>query len=91
VDKKAKTVPLDKPWECPDAKEWDSMSAETWMKKRFWTEAAYKSFEAFIHIVMAVEPSEVSFLYVLFYIHSAGGVDPLINTKGGAQDSKIEG
>lgn len=44
-----------------------------------------------VNVVYAAEPSEMSFLFFLFYIHSAGGIDQLIDAIGGAQDSKLKG
>ena len=44
-----------------------------------------------IEAVFSIEPRDVSLLFILFYIHSAGSLDELINTAGGAQESRIEG
>jgi monoamine oxidase len=41
--------------------------------------------------VWAAHPGDLSFLHLLFYIHSAGGFDALISTTGGAQESRIVG
>jgi monoamine oxidase len=37
------------------------------------------------------KPENLSFLYVLFYIHSAGGYDLLESMEGGAQQDRIDG
>src|SRR5690606_12596388 len=37
------------------------------------------------------EPEDLSLLHVLFYVHSAGGFNPLIETAGGAQDARLVG
>ena len=39
----------------------------------------------------AREPEDVSLLHVLFYIHSAGGLDALLDTEGGAQEDRFVG
>src|SRR3546814_2240812 len=44
-----------------------------------------------IESVFSAQPRDLSLLHVLFYIHSAGSLDNLINTEGGAQDSRIAG
>jgi monoamine oxidase len=44
-----------------------------------------------IEAVFAGEPRDVSLLHVLFYIHSAGSFENLINTAGGAQESRFVG
>jgi monoamine oxidase len=44
-----------------------------------------------IRSVFGTEPEDVSLLHVLFYVHSAGGFDSLVDTAGGAQDSRFVG
>jgi monoamine oxidase len=41
--------------------------------------------------VWAADPSDVSLLHLLAYANAAGGVDRLIDTEGGAQESRIVG
>ena len=44
-----------------------------------------------IEAVWACEPADVSLLHILFYIHSAGGIEALIATEGGAQQDRFVG
>ena len=44
-----------------------------------------------IEAVWAAEPRDVSLLHVLFYIHSAGSLELLIDTEGGAQQDRFVG
>ena len=39
----------------------------------------------------AAQPEDLSLLHVLFYISSAGGLDALLDTEGGAQDARVVG
>jgi monoamine oxidase len=41
--------------------------------------------------VWAVEPAELSLLHMLFYVHSAGGMNALLDTEGGAQQDRVAG
>jgi len=41
--------------------------------------------------VWGAEPEELSLLHVLFYVACAGGLDPLLDTEGGAQQDRFEG
>ena len=41
--------------------------------------------------VWAAEPRDVSLLHVLFYIRSAGSLEILIDTEGGAQQDRVVG
>jgi monoamine oxidase len=44
-----------------------------------------------IWAVWAAEPEDVSLLHMLFYIRSAGSFEALVDTEGGAQDSRVIG
>jgi len=58
------------------------------------SENARQMFKVFVEMVLGVEPDEVSLLYFLFYIHSAGGAIPLADVDekvNGAQSIKIAG
>jgi len=48
-------------------------------------------FEIGTEAVWAQEPADLSLLHVLFYTHSAGGLDALLGTSGGAQQDRFVG
>jgi len=85
------TVPLDAPWTAARAREWDGQTLETWKLANMTTEEGRQLLDLGIEAVFAGEPRDVSLLHVLFYIHSAGSFDALINTEGGAQESRFVG
>ena len=87
----SKTVPLDAPWTAPRAAEWDGQTFETWKLANIQTADGRKLLDLGIEAVFSIQPRDVSLLFILFYIHSAGSLDELINTAGGAQESRIEG
>jgi len=91
LERLARTVPLDAPWEAPRARELDSQTFHTWLARTARTKGARTIFEIGIEAVWAAEPADVSLLHVLFYIHSAGGFDDLIGTDGGAQERRFHG
>jgi monoamine oxidase len=97
LDQMAVTVPLDKPWTAPNAATWDSQTFETWKLANTTTSGGALLLDLGIEAVWAAEPRDVSLLHVLFYIHSAGNettpgtFERLINTGGGAQDSRFVG
>lgn len=90
LERQCRRVPLLKPWEAPEAAEWDSMSVEYW-KRRVLTRGARKSLDAVVNAIFACEPSEISFLYFMHYLHSGGGLMRLADVKGGAQQDKFVG
>jgi monoamine oxidase len=91
LNEMAREVPLDAPWEAPRAAEWDGKTFETWKLENFRSADGRKLIDLAAQAIAAVEPRDVSLLGVLFFIHSAGSVEQLINTAGGAQESRVEG
>lgn len=86
-----KSIPLDTPQFAFAAKKYDGMTVETWKNENLWFEQTKKMFDVAVVAIFAADPAEISFLHFLFYLHSGGGLENLIETKGGAQDCRIEG
>ncbi len=91
LDRMAGQVPLDAPWKAPLAREWDGQTLETWKLANMKTDEGRLLLDLSIQAVFAGEPRDVSLLHVLFYVHSAGSFDNLINTANGAQESRFVG
>jgi len=91
LDRLARTVPLEAPWEAPGARALDGQTAATWLRRNVVSARARTLFEIGIEAVWAQEPADLSLLHVLFYAHSAGGFDALFDTAGGAQESRFVG
>jgi monoamine oxidase len=91
IGRLAKRVPLDKPWEAPNARRLDSQTFETWLRRNVYTKGGRALMELSIEAVWAAEPADVSLLHVLFYTHSAGNFDRLLDTEGGAQQDRFVG
>lgn len=97
LDQMASTVPLDKPWTASNAQSWDSQTFETFKLNNTSTPGGRTLLDLAIEAVFACEPRDISLLHVLFYIHSAGNettpgiLERLINTAGGAQESRFVG
>jgi monoamine oxidase len=91
IGRLAKTVPLDAPWKAKNARKLDSQTFETWLRRNVYTPGGRALLELSIEGVWAVEPADVSLLHVLFYTHSAGSFDLLLDTEGGAQQDRFVG
>lgn len=93
----AKKVPAGEPWKAPDAEDWDSQTFHTWSRAHSLSAGARFLMDEFVSSTLSVRSKDVSLLYVLNYIASAGDesnpgtVDRLINTKGGGQESRFVG
>lgn len=73
-------VPLDAPWEAPLAEEWDGRTVEWWLNRNLPMRGffeAYLEFELGIESTLSASAGDVSLLWFLFYLHSAGGWDAL--------------
>lgn len=91
IDAMAKQVPLDAPWAATKAAEWDSQSMQTWMDRNLLTADAKNLLRLCVLSLVSTEPRDISFLYMLHYVHSGGGLTSLLSTQGGAQQDRIVG
>ena len=97
LDEMSKTVPVDAPWEAPNAAEWDGQTLETWINAN----SVSPKFKALVPVatraIFGAEPRELSLLFVLFYIASSGNEDNIgtfernFNTRDGAQMYRFVG
>lgn len=74
LDALAKTVPLSSPWKAPNAAAHDAMTFQEWMDANIFTAGGKAALGAPVEIAVG-SPSDVSFLYILFYIHSGTDYD----------------
>jgi monoamine oxidase len=91
LDRLARRVPLDAPWEAPRAEQLDSQTLWSWMRRNVYTRGGRALIELATEAVWAAEPAEISLLHILFYIHSAGRFELLLETEGGAQQDRFVG
>ena len=91
LNRLARRVPLEAPWEAPRAARLDGQTAATWMRRNLVTRSGRMLLELGIEAVWAVQPEDMSLLHVLFYIHSAGSLELLFDTEGGAQQDRFAG
>jgi monoamine oxidase len=93
----AAEVPVEAPWKAPKAAEWDAMSFQQWVDSAMKRPGARKVWNIAAEALWGCEPRQISLLYALFYIASAGNektpgnVLLLLTTPGGAQDSRLIG
>ncbi len=91
INRMAARLDPERPWAAPDAESWDSQTFATWMRRHVRTRSARDLMRLAVWAVWAAEPEDVSLLHVLFYIRSAGSFEALVDTEGGAQDSRVVG
>jgi len=91
LNRMASEVPLEAPQSAARALEWDGQTFETWKLANSTTAEGRALLDLGIEALFSVEPRDLSLLYVLHYIHAAGSLEILLNTAGGAQESRVEG
>lgn len=91
LDGLSKQVPLDAPYEAPEARAWDGMTVESWKQANVHTEAARTSLDFAVRAIFGAEPADISFLHFLFYLRSGDGLMRLASVEGGAQQDRFLG
>ncbi|HMO31739.1 MAG TPA: FAD-dependent oxidoreductase [Lacibacter sp.] len=89
INARARQVPLEQPWAAPEAFAWDTQTAGEWIRANLPNEKARTLFQLAFEAIFAAHPDEVSLLHSLFYIHSGGGMESLMEMRGGAQQDRF--
>ena len=87
----ARRVPTRAPWTAPHASATDGQTFETWLRRNAVTSGGRALLGLAAQAVLACEPADISLLHVLFYAHSGGSFQRLIDTTGGAQQDRFVG
>jgi len=91
LDRLARTVPLEDPWDARSADRLDGQTVETWLRRHVRTRGAREMLRLAVRAVFATEATDLSLLFFLFYSHSGGLLDRLLNVADGAQESRVVG
>lgn len=87
LEQMAGKLPAQGPWASPDAGRLDQMTFATWLDAHAKTKGGRGVFEMLIPALLCAQPQDVSLLFVLFYLQSAGDLSTLISSgPGGAQN-----
>ena len=94
----SRRVPVDAPWNAPNAAVLDGESLETWLRRNTTGNRRFLDVaEAATRAIFGAEPRELSLLFVLFYIAASGDettpgtFERNFNTRNGAQQERIAG
>jgi len=84
-------VPVEAPWDHPDAEALDTRSVADWLDEEVTSPVARGIVEVALQAVFGVNADELSLLFVLAYLHAGGGLTNLTRTTGGAQERRMGG
>ena len=91
LDLAAFEVPLDVPWDAPDAAALDAQTLATHLDTHLTSSSARAILEVAVRAIFGTGSAELSLLFVLFYLHAGGGLTNLARTTGGAQERRFVG
>ena len=95
MDTLSKQVPVDAPWTAAKAAEWDAKSVDNWIKENTSNPATANLLLSYLQPLVGADPREMSLLYLLWYIATAGDetnpgtFERSSDTSGAAQDSRM--
>ncbi|KKC06529.1 flavin monoamine oxidase family protein [Mycobacterium nebraskense] len=91
IEKMAKSLPREAPWDAKQADEWDRISVGEWIEQNTMSKAAREMLDMALAGTYTSAGSETSLLWCLSQMGSGGGPTFVISGKGGAQDARPVG
>jgi monoamine oxidase len=86
-----KSIPVEAPWEAPKAQKWDQLSWAAWLDRNTLSKPAHELLESSISGLYTSAASEISLLFVLYQMASAGGPSFVLGVKDAAEDARPVG
>ncbi|OBG60668.1 MULTISPECIES: FAD-dependent oxidoreductase [unclassified Mycobacterium] len=91
IEKMAKSLPREAPWDAKHADEWDRISLGEWIEQNTMSKQAREMLDMAFAGLYTSAASETSLLWGLLQTASAGGLTFAISGKGGSQDARPVG
>ncbi len=91
LNRMAARIDPEEPWLQLEFASWDRLSFDSWMRRNLRTATARDAMRLAVEAVWAAEPEDLSLFHLLFYVSSAGSIEALLDTEGGAQQARVLG
>ena len=91
LDRLARRVDREQPWRSRRAVRWDGETFAEWIERHVHTGEVQRLLAVPCKTLWGAEPEELSLLYAGAYVRAAGGLNRLLDTPGGAQESRFVG
>jgi monoamine oxidase len=88
-DRLARQVPLADPWSPPVAHRLDDQTLDAWLRSLHAGASTRDLMAIMARVTWGCEPDEVSMLHAVRYIKAAGGIGPMLDVEGGAQQDRF--
>ncbi|BBZ18594.1 flavin monoamine oxidase family protein [Mycolicibacterium gadium] len=86
-----KSIPPEAPWDAPKAKKWDQITWAEWLDRNTLSKPAHQLLDYSISGLYTSAASEISLLFVLYQMASAGGPSFVLGVKDAAEDERPVG
>jgi monoamine oxidase len=90
-DRLAKQVSLAEPWTASVARELDAHTLDSWLRSVHAGASTRDLMAIMARVTWGCEPDEVSMLHAVRYVKAAGGIGPMLDVEGGAQQDRFPG
>lgn len=91
IERLARTVPPEGPWNAPNAEKLDSQTFWSWMHRNVSTATARAFLTMMIEAAFCARPADLSLMHILYYANASGGFRYLLEVSGGIQRYRFEG
>jgi len=92
IDRAAKKVPVDAPWNAPAAEELDTRSVASYLEHCGVRRGVGRElYEMAVRGLFTGDLADTSYLHLLFLAHAHGGINKLFSIEGGAQENLVVG
>lgn len=85
----AKQVPRAEPWSSPVAPRLDGLTLDGWLRSVHASASTRDLMAIMARVTWGCEPDEVSMLHAVRYVKAAGGIGPMLDVRGGAQQDRF--
>ena len=91
IDRLAKKVLKDEPWNSKKAAKLDSITVRSWQERNIPNREVRDLMNAALRVIFGSEADELSLLHVLHYVHCGGNLMTLVEIENGFQQDRIVG
>lgn len=84
-------IRVDEPWNSPNAQTLDERTLEEWLREAGANASTRNLMAIMSRVTWGAEPDEVSMLHAARYVKAAGGLDRMLDVRGGAQQDRFPG
>ena len=84
-------VRVAEPWSGPAARKLDQLTLEQWLRSVHASASTRNLMAIMSRVTWGAEPDMVSMLHAVRYVKAAGGLDRMLDVKGGAQQDRFPG